>query len=47
MLDVFLVKFFYAVSCDIAGNEKVLAKCGEFEELEVQEFTNEADAFSD
>ncbi len=30
-----------------SGNEKVLAKCGEFEELEVQEFTNEADAFSD
>ena len=31
----------------VACNEKVLAKCGEFEELEVQEFTNEADAFSD
>ena len=32
--------------CSITANEKVLAKCGEFEELEVQEFTNEADAFS-
>ena len=32
---------------DITDNEKVLAKCGEFEELEVQEFPNEADAFSD
>ena len=31
----------------ITANEKVLAKCGEFEELEVQEFPNEADAFSD
>jgi hypothetical protein len=27
-------------------NEKVLAKCGEFEELNVQEFTNVANAFS-
>ena len=32
---------------EITANEKVLAKCGEFEEPKVQGFRNEANAFSD